>query len=276
MAAYQRVTMLFQITTSPTNRSVSKPHIAGWSESFWTVPIQPNTNYVTNLQIARARLLPIEGQIVGYRIQNFDVTGNRITPLGSTTGTSNYPGSSGLITDMPQTALLCTAVSGSGPNRRRFFIRGIPDNEIVNGEYTPDSGFATNVNAYFTLLYQQVWRFLARDLSQPSYRVVGIANSVITIVGPAPFAINSFIRLLRVKDKTGKPVKGVFRVTLAPDNVNFTVDGLAGVTAGVSGAIRLDSFVVPQIVSCSVGRAVVKKVGRPFEQYRGRRSKVTR
>jgi hypothetical protein len=117
--------------------------------------------------------------------------------------------------------------------------------------------------------------FIGRDLAQASVRVLKIAVNLITLeaIPGTGLAIGDFIRLHRVFDDNNLPVKGAFVVTAIAANI-ITVQGLNATVTEPSGTLRRDLLTFFNYGAIAPIRAVVKKVGRPFEQYRGRRSKT--
>jgi len=273
-----RVSLLFQMTTTPANRQVSRPHTAGWSESFWQpVDLPSNDGIIGILARARQAILPEAGAIIGFRLGRYILDGNRLKPTGTATGKFNLPGQYAFPSDQPQASLQCSATAAGAPNTSRFSIRGIPDGMILGGEYDPGDNFSRALRIYLDTLVNDGWNFLARDITVVSSRVVTIVGNVLTTEVNLGAGINTYVRLLRVYDVNGNPVKGTFRVSSPGGNSPYTLVGLpAGVEVQGSGSARLDRLALRPIAAVEVSRAVVRKVGSPFERYRGRASKKRR
>jgi hypothetical protein len=268
--------ILFQLTTAPTDTEAAQSHIAGWSETVWS-PLAPDTlDAITTLMNARARLLPKQARIIGYRSQVYTVQGNKLIPGGANSTIYTRPGIPANDCDTPQCAVLLRATANGTPNTRNFTLRGIPDSQISFGEYQPSGAFKASMTTYSNELSSGPWGFPGRDLAQVSQRVLGMLNGVVEVDNAIPgAAAGAFLRLLNVRDDNGKTISGSYPITLAAGR-NYTLGGLAGYNVSTAnGRARLDVIAMCQIASCSVARAVTRKVGGPFERYRGRRSKTT-
>jgi len=271
----QRVTFLFQITTTPQNRSDAAPHTGGWSESWWSnTPVDLGGSFVQGLAQGRARLLPAQGSIVGVRSAIYTLSGNKLLPGGSSTGKLQYPGSASRPTDLPQVALEMTGSTAGQPNASRFTLRGMPDEIMVGGEYQPDSAFRGAVTAFCNRLVTAGWSFVGRDLSKPSANILSIAGGVMTLDASIGAAAGDYVRMRRVYDDDVNPVKGAYRVTLvAGAGTVLTLANMDATVSVANGSARVDEIKLFAFSEVSPSRAVVRKVGRPFAGYRGRQSK---
>jgi len=270
-----RFTMLMQITTNPANRDDASPHTGGWSESFWgSNPIVASDPTLITLMQKRAILLPAQGSIVGFRIGNYNITGNRLVPTGSSTGKVLYAGNGLRQSGLPQKSLSMTGVGHGVANCTRFTIRGIPDSQLINGEYQPDAGYKSAVTAFGNELSNAGWKFLGRDLTRVSQSVQAIAGNVVTLGGAiGAVAGTDYLRFRRVYDDDGDPVTGAYLITAIAGN-NYTLAGFPARTlTSPSGTARVDAIALVDFFSVTPSRAVVRKIGRPFESYRGRQSK---
>ncbi len=271
-----RLTNIFQVTTAPANLALARAHTGGWSESFWTnlSPAAYNPIWAWQQQ-KRAILLPATAAIVGYRTQEYTISGNKLLPGGAASGRQNLPGGSSRITDLPQVSLMLNCATAGSPNTSRLILRGIPDDVMEGGEYQPNAAFQAAVTQLINSMVGFNFGFVGRDLSQASVRVLKIAVNLITVdqIPGTGLAVGDFVRLHRVYDDNNNPVKGAFPVTAIAGNV-LTVAGLDATLTRPSGTLRKDLLQLFSYRSMQPIRAVVKKVGRPFEQYRGRRSKT--
>ena len=272
-----RLTNVFQLTTTPTNLTRAVPHTAGWTESLWTT-LTPSAidPFWTVWQNKRALLLPTQASIVGYRSQVYTMTGNKLLPGGASSGKQQTPGNSQLVTDLPQVSLEITLQASGAPNNARPVLRGMPDSIMLGGEYQPTPTFSAFFTQFRTALVGFNFGFIGRDLAQASVRVLSIAGGIITLdaVPATGLAVGDFVRLNRVTSEAGNPIKGAFRVAVIAANV-ITVTGLNATVTQPSGTLRRDQLAYFAIGDVRPGRAVVKKVGRPLQGYRGRRSKQT-
>lgn len=271
-----RITYIFSVTTNPEDRSAATQHSGGWTESFWVnnesvVPTSPGIASIARL---RAALLPAQGAIIGVRLHRYAIVGNSLRPLGSSTGKFLFPGNAGRLTDLPQVALELAIGSSSSANSARFVLRGMPDEIMKGGEYQPSPAYKRLVTAYCNALVTSDPCFVGRDLLRTTARVLGIAGGVVTLDGAiGAIAGIDFMRILRARDNNGRPVGGTYRITTIVGQ-NYTVVGLDGITMTLAnGFARVDALQVYDIGRAEPSRAVVKKVGRPLEGYRGRQSK---
>lgn len=269
-----RLTLLLQNTTDPQDREAASPHTGGWSESWWANAILPlGASGITALVQKRAALLPKEASVVGKRVGLYNLSGNKLLPQGSATAKVLAPGSGGRPCDLPQVALEMSGTATGAANKSRFVLRCMPDEIMVRGEYQPGSTFKGLVTQFCNEIASQGWGFIGRDLAQPAFRVLAIAAGVVTLDGDAGGVVNtSYLRLNRVFDNNENPVKGAFRITAKAGN-NYTLAGLdPAIVAAASGTARIDLVTWLDFATVVPSRAVVKKIGRPFEGYRGRQS----
>lgn len=273
---YTRFSFLFQLTTAPNNREVSISHTGGWSEQHvWPGVLPINHERVIELASRRAALLPSAAQLVGIRRSTFQTNGNKIVPGGSQTSNFRRPGGS-WVTDLPQVSLSLSAIGEGGGNTSRQVLRCVPDAFMVKGEYEPSAAFTTALGRYTQALVDHNWGFMGRNLSSPKLAVFFVLDNQIKFGADLGVAVGGFIRLLNVRDSnTGNALDGTFRVT-AIAGTTYTVEGLPqGAEAHNSGFGRVDEIVLVNIGEVLVGRACVRKIGRPFESYRGRASRRT-
>ena len=176
--------------------------------------------------------------------------------------------------DVPQAGLELSIPSTLFTNVSRSIMRGLPDEVVINGEYAPSPVFSRYLTQYLGSLGNTVWGFVGRDLTQPSAKVVGIAAGVITLSQVlAGVAVGDYLRLNKVYDVSRESVRGAFQIT-AIAGANYTCVGLKDTTVtSISGTARKDTLVKFNYAIGTFGRVVVRKIGRPFSGYRGRRSK---
>jgi hypothetical protein len=269
-----RYSMILDLTTVPVDPTVASAHIGGWSESHWrTDLIDPQVGAFKTLMDKRAACLPKNAAIVGYRVAAFDVRGNKLYPGATSAGRVRFPGiyDNG---DIPQMALSLSGSSGTA-NSSRFNIAAIPDTFVTGGEYNPDSSMVRNVRNFGKSLVDNAWGFLGRDLTQPSQKLLGIAAGVVITDGTQVlFPGTDSLRFNKVRDVNGKPVSGAFFIDASPSANHYHLVGLDNqIVAGPNGSVRRDLIIFAGYTSVTPGRIKVRKIGRPSEQYRGRRSK---
>lgn len=269
-----KITYLFDYRSDPTNRDKAQSHNGGWSESIWQTADAPNKQAITALAQARALLLPGTARIIGYRAQVFTNAGSHLVAGGSSTALLGYVGPPAVDPDIPQSALSLTATSAGNPNTRRFTIRAIADSQIVGGEWQPNQVYESFLTRYRNALINGEWVFPARDFTSPVHDIESIAAGILKLVGaPAGYAVGDRVLLKKCRDVNGNAVVGTFKV-LAVAGANITLGGF-DVETEVLATGQATKVVIAfrDIDDVQVGRAVVRKIGRPFEQYRGRASK---
>lgn len=273
-----RLTILMQNTTNPDNPTQAIPHTGGWSEShFSTTALVAGTAKIFDLLRARAWLLPKTANIVGYRIGRYDIVGNRIKPLGAATARYQVTGNPALATDIPQMSLMFAATGAGVANTSRFAARCIPDSQVLNGEYQPATNFINLVTRYRNLLVQGGWGFVGRVLTAASNSLVSIAAGAVVVQNAAALGIvvGDYVRFYRATDDFGNPITGAFQVLAINFGTNtLTLKGFdptIAMTLG-NGLLRVDLIAFFSNSTVETVRIVPRKVGRPFESYRGRRS----
>jgi hypothetical protein len=270
--------LLMQMTTDPDDRASAQQHSGGWSEGFWLQGLYtPTATGIRSIAEKRARLLPAQAAIIGVRIGYYNIDGNKVLPSGSATGRLNFPGRSTLKTDLPQVALLMKGTTAASANTSSFFLRCMPDDIMKGGEYQPTTSFRNAVSQYCDEIANSAnLGFIGRDLTRPTARVLGIVGNVVTLSADIGAAQNSFLRFIRTRDDGGKPIKGTYRILTVTNPTNLVVENLNATMTRANGLARIDAIAFYDFNAVGPKRAVTRKVGRPFEAYRGRQSKRTR
>lgn len=270
--AVQKVSLLFQFTTAPTNRAAASPHSGGWSESHWSNESSNIGTFAAELAQARAQFLPGEASIIGYRVQTYTISGNKLSPVNTSSGRFQYRGVLGSM-NLPSDGLGFSGQSSGNPNTARFTARGIPDGEISNGEYQPGGSMSVAVDAYRAKLVAAGWGFIGRVRTGQSARVQSILAGVVTLSQNIGGTENvSFLRLLRVSNGRRDPIKGSFLIKVIADKA-YTCQNLGSTTlVEPSGEARIETLAFMPYSVVNVGRAQSRRVGGPFDKYRGRAS----
>lgn len=271
-----RYTLIMQVTTAPTNLVTSSAHSGGWTESHWHQSVlTPESPQFRNLMMKRALMLPRQAAVTGYRISNYDIDVSALLPLGASTGKVRFPGNPARNTDLPQVALELGGASGGG-NSNRFSARCIPDDVMEFGEYQANDIFKGYVTQFCNALSGGGFGFMGRNLAATTSRIVSIEDNILTLNDAFGVTIGkTLFTFIGVKDVLGKPVVGNFRVVAAATApAHWVLAGLPqGTVVANSGSVRVLEPQFCPYTSVSPARAVARKVGRPFEQYRGRASK---
>ena len=253
--------------------------VAGWSESYYydgpggadlfaRVTGQGLGAGSTSLCEARARLLPVQSGIVGQRYQQLDPKGR------SQSGASRFPGSSGILNDVPQMALLCKIPTSDGLRIRQLVLRGIPDARVVNGEYQASQQFRADLQNFFNVLSGFSMRSLGLGLTNSKTGSIDASGLFTSSFDLPVYAVGDRIRFENFQNATGQRFFGnstVKSVGPGPNQLvvqNWTLGALTG-----GRIFRYDpSYPFLDGSLASISRIVVRKVGRPFDQYRGRSS----
>lgn len=274
-----RITLLLSVTTNPPDTTTAAAHSGGWSESFYSSgsSFLPPSFFQTWGQ-QRAGCLSGEASIIGYRQQLVTISGNKLLPGGSAAGTLLYPGVATNDLNAPQDALMINFTVGGQPQNLRHRLAALPDSQVENGEYQPNAAYKGAITKYINLIAGGQFSAIVRDLTQPDARVVSLIGGVLTTQSATGAIVGQYIRLRRVKDNAGNPVEGTFLVMAAGGGggapSTYTLFPAPTQTVNTpNGTARLDLLVNPTITGGTPNRLVIRKIGRPFVQYRGRRSK---
>jgi len=276
-----KVTLLLQDSTGITSTGtvLASQHIGGWSESYYSSVgsiTQLRSRLITagswgiGLLPARAALLPSTGQIVGYRIATVFPRSGR-----TQTASAAWPGQFAANTDVPQMAVMCTAQSTTTSNIRRFALRGIPDFQVTYGEYTPSVTYQAAMTAFLNEL--SAWQFVGQDFAVTNFPIVNVtAGGVVTVAGSMTFAVGDAVQILStVLDASGRKFTFKTKVTVGVTAGNQVTVANWPLLPSTGGIFRFLNYLLFNIdgANATADRAAVRKVGRPFGQYRGRRSK---
>ncbi len=239
-------------------------HGYGFTESYWSDYIASTTrsNFLGSVGRLRAALLP----------SNCSLLEAVLYDGGSGTGVSvpcQFPGGN-YTTDQVNIALLCTSQNTTAAHQSRFWIHNLPDIMVQGGEYTPTAAYAQAVQAYFTELGFYKYRGQIPANQRTIFKVA--ANGLVTTTTPHPFAVGQMIHVNRVYLGNGRKKGGIFTVSdVGPLNTNFTIAGWT-FGDGKGGTVFTATYDTLRLQNCVAVRAGTRKVGRPFGEYRGRKS----
>lgn len=288
MANIYKISMIFTFEPNDQWNVAAPGRGGGWSENLWFTTLPPtgalNTWFTRRMALATQDIFQ-----AGYRITPYTYTGNKLFPQKAVATSTYLQGSFPRdYTNTPNTALLIRCANLSGLSVFNHYIHALPDTVVVSGTLQQNATFGPALTAYLNFLTSTGLHFngpvcFGRDPGQQSVRllnwnVVGgtfLANALIPGVIPGV----SFVRLRRVYDDNGLPIKGTFFIVAQTPNANGTVTyNYQGpniqIRSSPSGTVRNDLLAASSVFSASVDEVVEKKVGRPLKLYRGRRSKV--
>lgn len=276
-----KVVIVFQQVTTkggsyPNIGLAGREHIGGWTEHVWwgsdsvdqlMQALTANFAGQVGLLPQRARCLCNNATILGVRLYQGGAGKGQFRAAG-------FPGSAG-PGDIPQMALLCYHQLTGNPTPKRLILRGLPDAVVIGGEYVTTTGHPTEVFNYGQSLAN--FGGMASDVvaTFPVF-TVSVAGLVTLNNVNNPFAVGNVVTFRNVvSDVTGQRNGGEFVVSsVGPMNNQFSVTDWSFGPSN-SGDVRQPTSSVYQFAGSglTVSRIVTRKVGRPFELYRGRRSK---
>jgi hypothetical protein len=265
MPAYYKVTMLIQLSTNLTGTAANR-RIAGWSESVYSSRLASFLE-LDALASARMQVAPAGVSIVGMRQQ-------QINPVGSSqTYGIGRPGAFLTDSDVPQMALLVRTASATSNNVRRWTIRGIPDEMVFQGEYKPTSAYLGRIAGYYNYLTTAQWAFPGRDLTVRPSPITTITTAGLVTM-PVAFVANpgERVRITRTITAFAGLKSGTFKVESQPSPTTFKLANWIGLDAAAGTGLNLEARQVFLMGLSASQKVVTRKVGRPFDLYRGRAS----
>jgi len=245
--------------------------VGGWSESWYSqITGTELISRFNSLCQVRAAMLSPDARIIGQRYQQVEpeVTSSQVASV-------TFPGTSGTAGDVPQMSVLVKVVAQApNPNIRQWAIRGVPDARVVNGEFVPSIQWTQSFNTFQSTLQGLAFRFRGRDLlaSQGAINFID-ATGEVWMNSPITTSDGTLVQVIKAMNEDGRQVGGTFQVMGSPTSTNLNLRNYnLGLLQG--GRLRVVTFIYPLVESglTSLGRVTVRKVGRPFFSFRGRRS----
>jgi len=267
-----KITTIFHYFTQPEASTLIGSKSGGWSESTWinTDNLALDSTVLRRMHDARSSLMPQGSSIVGVRLSQYELSGNRLIRKGARSADRNQPGSARLQQDIPQMALQINVSAIGKINTSKLTLCALPDARVVGGEYSPTNDFNTAVFQYTSTLTALTAGFIGVDHTQFVSVISGINNGIVTTDEALPnVVVGSYIRINRVTTNVNQPLSGSFRVS-AINGSSYTCPDLALYSADRGGTAMRDV-----VVFCAYNEYVVKgvrvrKIGRPLSGYRGR------
>jgi hypothetical protein len=246
----------------------------GWTENFHHTSQVVNTVELRCETLApfRKALLGSNAQLVGVRISDDEVFRDSVFLQNPPFfGPGTYPG-----TCDPAFSSLLTRWDASAVTRKNLYLRGIPDDLVIAGQFDNDPTWAPRWTAY----RQQVVAlgFGIRRLLRTANPLIPI--SLIDTLGkvsstvPHNFVIGNRVHFTGVKANPKVPTN--MFVSAVDNTFNFTVQnwGARGNVFPNAGNVRKFGYEVESIIQGTWERVVKKSTGRPFDTPRGRRRRV--
>jgi len=273
-----KTTLLIQLATGTVAPNPSLRRIGGWSEGFYLNAadfataisfLNGGANAPASLCELRAGLLPTSAQIVGQRVQ-------QVSPVGRSQSLNRlWSGGSGMDCDIPQMALLTRIPTQTGTHSRQYIIRGIPDQLVIDGEFAPNRDYSRALGRLFGILSSFSLRTVALTGAANTIETVSLTGLVTFTVARPAMIVGDTLEIRNVVVAGGVIVNGSFEVE-SVSGTNPLVCSVKGWNSGAGvggqGAVTGTSYPLLDGVNATTGRIIVKKVGRPFVQYRGRAS----
>lgn len=255
-----KVTALFQAGTE-------LPRVGGFSESFYTDAATATVAQSSlRLWVAQRRVLMANTvACIGTRVSAV------ATPGVSFTESFREPGQAGIAADIPQMALQLNVNSADGA-RRQFQLRGIPDARVIQGEYAPVQWFTTQLGRVTQVMIDS-FRLRVTDKTEPQIPVQVIGgDGAFVLTSAMTFAVGDSLQAMRMKDSVGRTVHGNYFVAAKTSSLAGTLANWTHGTITI-GRLRRRKITYSPITSVDVVKIGTRKVGRPFVQYSGRRSR---
>lgn len=272
-----KVVIVFQMASQPTLSAPDLNYAPAERVGGWTESVLSNVSYDTligrlkgprtdgypPLLPARAGILANRGSILGVRLYEGGGGRGQFLPLA-------YSGSAGAC-DVPQMALLCAGKNDNSPTVRRWTVRGIPDGQVEFGEFSPTTAFNTAMTNYFKAMSNFGFTGTTPVTSYAIFNVSALG--LVTLKVNNPFGVGDIVTLKSVMVQ-GVRTGGSYVVeSIGPLASNFTIKAWP-VFFGEGGSVSIPEKAHYNLGGgLSVQRVAQRKVGRPFNQYRGRRSK---
>lgn len=251
-----------------TNKGGGNPltRVGGWSDGWYFQGTQKEAvDAAQGISLWRAKLLTTAAQVIGQRV--------RLVGGGSATSGGQFPGTIALPADIPQMSLLIAAGGLGVVNVRRFFLKGIADARVVEGEYSPTSEMEVALQDYADHLQDFGIRFKCQDFFAREGVVDTIdGNGVVVFGGIDPgFSDGDVVKGLFITNElTKRAVKGKWTIKIPVGGGYKLQSYVSGRAFG--GRLRRIEWAYPIIDKNNfhVVRVGTHKIGKDFFQFHGR------
>jgi len=256
-------------TAAPPQSSIGytgAAHAFGTSESVWVSLVSDNAvkNYIRlTLGPARAGCLPSNVTLTDALM--YTSAGGRgvPVPLGFV---GTQPRS-----DQVNVAALMATRNPTAPAQRRWWLHCLPDIWVVDGELVVNAVQTGYIRNYLNAMQVGNWLGLVRNDLQS---IVTISQAgLVSLAGASPYAVGQLLRVSRTLD-ANKRKRGAqkFVASVGPLANQFTLGDwtLGTCTGGSIFRPTYDFYSIGGGDGAYVERVGTKRVGRPFDLYRGR------
>lgn len=245
---------------------VGSSHAFGFSESIWrnglTIP-QTVTYLKNHLGPARASLLPVNASLTSATLYSDTGGGGVDVPLGFT-GTQ---GTTNVVND----AILCETRNAAAPIQRRWWVHCVPDEWVTQGELRIDLIDSMIIQLYLSKMALGDWVGVVQNDLKDIVTIT--AQGLVTLSTNQPYAVGQHVRVTRTLNSSKKKVGGDFMVsTVGPLLTQFTLAlwNKGDCTGGKVYRPTYDYYSLGANEGPYVVRGGTRRIGRPFELYRGR------
>jgi hypothetical protein len=249
---------------------------AGWSEIYYKQvsdsDVSPNALLATGRDLAQRRALVLTpvARIVGLRATNTNIprvtTLQRLAIQGQNTQILSSSGP-----DVVNVAILATMSSSLG-GKRQFLMRGLLDDDVVDGDITLAQSGVGIFTTWFNFLGSG--SFKIRDLQPGTPRPIGAVaggTGQVDCSAAADFAVDDLVTLKTRTSGGGKKVNWTGRVLSTGPTVVQLRNYKWGDAFG--GTLTKQTLAFGDIARFTVPfpqRARTRQTGRPFDLLRGR------
>lgn len=268
-----KVTMFIKAATNYEQFPNQPGRIAGESESWYLDVSSPPTNLsaiVLSLVYKRAACLPVNAAVNGYRTQTVNLTAGPSQPFKC-----YAPGNASFPCDVPQMTLKIPCRSTNGLNKKTFEMRVVPDSQIVTGEFSPSPAYQAALTALLSEL-NTGWCFRGKKLDAATSGINYIEDDgTFHLWNDFAYNIGDPIQILRTNNLASRQKGGIYQVNAKTDaRTGKVANWNHGLCTG--GKIRQVLYIYPPVAFAAdavfYAESMVKKVGRPTDLYRGRKS----
>jgi hypothetical protein len=271
-----KTTFILDQTTSPQEGRAQSTRDGGWTDNlYFSGTLSECELRCRRYALERANLLSSTGFVNGVRIVNVDAPGiAKAIPY-------SFPGPKDAVCDVPQMAFRLSLQCANG-TRRQLVLAGVPDELVLGGAASFNPASTRNFTILNTILSGGFGK-LGVVRSNPLVNVLSISTGgLVTTLSNHGLNANDTVRFFRTKDVYGVPVQGKWKVNGTPPST--TTFNLAEWNANPinpygtvnGGKVRKLAFEFVGFEDLTFAGVTIRKVGRPFDQYRGRASRRRR
>jgi hypothetical protein len=239
----------------------------GWSESLYrTADTAANAINELNLLVQRRMGLASSGVVcVGMRASN------ESNPGISQVVTTGIKGQVLVEQDTPWQAVYIDAKTADG-HRRPIILRGIGDGLIVGGILVPNEQWNDAFARWRLRMENNGWQLRGKNLANTPKAISDIdGTGNVTMIAALPLAPGDIIEFYRTRDVSGKSVIGSSTIDTVTDAKRFKLANWEPGRVVLKGKMRKLEYGFFSIASVQTVRVTLRKVGRPFFPYVGRR-----